>query len=317
MGTGTATDNLIVGGAGADTLIGLGGDDRLEGGSGADTFRGVAGGDQFIGGDGTDTADYSSAAARVVVSIANSLASDDGDGGSDTFGGIENLTGSGFNDVLIGGSGVNVLTGGAGSDTLIGLAGDDVLVGGSGAPNQMQGGQGDDRYVMTSTDTLVEFAGEGIDVVETTLSAYTLRDNFENLTYTGAGSFTGGGNALNNVLTGAAGADTFTGRQGDDAIHGEGGADTVVMSGVRDDYTIQAGAGYVTIGDSVVGRDGIDTLYGIERIRFGDGEVLDLTAPAAPAAFAETLLHAHGAEPRPVDDVMLTLHDLGSAWNNF
>ena len=313
-GTGNADGNLIVGGAAGDVLIGLAGADRLEGGLGDDTLRGGAGADVLVGGGGIDTADYAAAAARVVVSIANSLTSDDGEGGSDTLTEIENAIGSAFNDVMIGGGGANTLSGGAGSDTLIGQGGDDVLIGGSGAPNQMQGGLGNDRYVMTTADTLIEFAGEGTDLVETTLAAYALRDNFENLTYTGGAAFTGTGNALNNVLTGAAGADTFTGRQGDDSIHGEGGIDTVIMSGLRADYTVQAGAGYVTIGDSVVGRDGIDTLYGVERVRFSDGEILDLTPPAAPSALLEALFDAHAVQARPVD-VMLTLPDSGG-WND-
>ena len=317
-GAGSVDDNLIIGGASADTLGGMGGNDILQGGGGDDLLRGGTGVDQLSGGTGNDTADYSTAAARVVASIGNSMASNDGDGATDTFNSIENLTGSAFNDVLLGGSGSNVLTGGAGSDVLAGLAGDDVLIGGSGAPNQMQGGLGADRYVMTATgDTLIEFAGEGVDTVETTLSAYTLRDNFENLTYIGAGSIAGTGNAENNVLTGAAGADTFTGRGGDDTIHGAGGMDTVVMSGLRADYTVQAGAGYVIIGDSVAGRDGIDTLYGVERIRFSDGEILDVTPPGALPAALDVLFEAPpGLAPR-LDDVPLTLPDPGGDWSDF
>lgn len=316
-GTGSAQDNLIVGGAGNDILIGMGGDDRLEGGEGADTFRGGSANDQFIGGGGLDTADYSTAGARVVVSIANSRTSDDGDGGVDTFEGVENANGSAFNDVLIGNGGANVLSGGIGADTLAGLAGNDVLIGGGGAPNQMQGGLGDDRYVMTAAgDTLIELAGEGADTVETTVAAYVLRSHFENLTYTGAGAFTGTGNTQNNVLTGAAGADTFTGLQGDDTIYGNNGVDTVVMSGVRSDYTIQAGADYIAIGDSVVGRDGIDTLYGVERIRFSDGEILDVTPPAA-AAVPDVLLAAPRLPYGPSDDVFLTVPDHERGWSDF
>jgi len=314
-GTGGAQDNLIVGGSGNDVLIGMGGDDRLEGGEGADTFRGGLANDQFIGGGGLDSVDYSAAGARVVVSIANSRTSDDGDGGVDVFEGIENANGSAFNDVLLGNAGANVLSGGIGADTLAGLAGNDVLIGGNGAANQMQGGLGDDRYVMTANDTLVEFAGEGTDTVETALAAYTLRNHFENLTYTGAGAFTGTGNTQNNVLAGAAGADTFRGLQGDDTIRGNGGVDTVVMSGVRADYTIQAGADFITIGDSVVGRDGIDTLYGVERIRFSDGEIYDLTPSAAPA-IPESLLEAPRAPAGPIDDIFLTLPDSRAGWHD-
>lgn len=143
--------------------FGIGGDDVLVGGSGDDVLAGGAGDDSLQGGAGLDTADYSTAAAGVFVTLdqAQPSATNDGDGGVDTLFGIENLTGSAFNDVLLGNAGANVLTGGAGSDTLAGLAGNDVLIGGSGAANTLQGGLGDDRYVMTAAgDTLIEFAGE-------------------------------------------------------------------------------------------------------------------------------------------------------------
>lgn len=51
---------------------------------------------------GSDTADYSTAAAGVVVNIATG-ASNDGDGGVDT-NSIENVTGSAFADTLTGGA---------------------------------------------------------------------------------------------------------------------------------------------------------------------------------------------------------------------
>jgi hypothetical protein len=48
--------------------------------------------------------------------------------------------------------------------------------------------------------------GGGTDTVETVLSPYFVRAaNVENLTYTGSGAFTGGGNALDNLITGGGG----------------------------------------------------------------------------------------------------------------
>jgi len=258
-----------------------------------------------------DTVDYSDASGGVTIRLHTGNTIDGAWG--DTLLGIENATGSAFDDTIFGTAGANILAGGAGSDVLLGLAGDDVLMGGAGAPNTLQGGLGDDRYVVALVgDTLVEFSGEGNDTVETALTAYALRDHFENLTYTGTGAFTGSGNALANVLTGAAGADTFTGGQGADIIHGAEGVDTVVMAGLRADYAIAAEGDHFTITDSVAGRDGVDTLYGVERIRFSNGEILDLTAPAAPAAFLEALLDHHGPAVRPIDDVFLTVSD----WND-
>ena len=52
--------------------------------------------------------------------------------GSDTLIGIENLTGSSFNDALTGDGNANMLSGGAGNDTLDGGAGNDTLDGGAG-----------------------------------------------------------------------------------------------------------------------------------------------------------------------------------------
>ena len=46
--------------------------------------------------------------------------------------GIENLTGSDFDDVLLGDAGANTIDGGAGSDVLSGEGGSDVLIGGAG-----------------------------------------------------------------------------------------------------------------------------------------------------------------------------------------
>jgi len=128
--------------------IGTNADNSLTGGAGDDILVGGRGIDFLIGGDGVDTADYSGAAAGVTAQLNTGQASNDGDGGADTFTSIENLTGSAFNDVLLGDGGSNVLRGGAGYDVLIGLAGNDVIHGGAGAANELYGGEGDDRYVV-------------------------------------------------------------------------------------------------------------------------------------------------------------------------
>ena len=322
-GTGNASANRITGGDGADLLSGMGGDDILEGGDGPDTFRGGAGNDTFDGGGtGGDTADYTLAGAAVRVDLTKTQVLNDGDGGTDTLVSIENATGSAFDDVLIGNSGDNVLNGGLGRDTLIGGQGDDVLMGGSGVANTLQGGVGNDRYVVSAVgESIVEFADQGVDIVETALSAMTLAANIENLTYSGAGAFAGTGNASGNIITSGGGADTLSGRGGDDIISAGGGVDTVVMSGLQSDYAVNAGAGYHSISDSVAGRDGLDILYGVERIRFSDGTVMDLTAPPAPGPLAFEIPEALSREPAGLvartDDFALTLPDPWSPWNDF
>ena len=82
-------------------------------------------------------------------SIANDLYAD---AGHTTI--IENATGSGGTDILIGNEQNNVLTGNAGGDLLIGADGNDTLNGGSGN-DELMGGDGNDSLLGGSgTDTL-------------------------------------------------------------------------------------------------------------------------------------------------------------------
>jgi len=279
-------ENLVLTRAAGATAIGNADANLLTGGGGDDILSGRGGVDTLNGGGGADTASYAHAAAAVDVRLNAGAARNDGDGATDVLIGIENLTGSAFADLLIGAGGANVLTGGAGSDTLIGLGGNDVLIGGSGAPNQLQGGLGDDRYVVSAYDTVVEFSGEGTDTVETAFTTYALRANFENLTYTGAAGFSGTGNELANLITGGGGADVLRGAGGNDTLVGGGGEDVAVLSGVLADYAVSAEGGGYRVTDSVGGRDGIDLLSGVERVRFSDGTTALLSdlAAASPAA---------------------------------
>jgi Ca2+-binding RTX toxin-like protein len=86
----------------------------------------------LTGGAGVDTLSYEHAASGVTVSLATTAAQNTGGAGTDTVSGFENVTGSGFGDVLTGSSGDNVLVGLDGNDTLKGGGGADTLTGGAG-----------------------------------------------------------------------------------------------------------------------------------------------------------------------------------------
>jgi len=73
----------------------------------------------LFGDGGIDTASYATAAAGVVANLA-APAGNAGEAAGDTYGSIENLTGSGFADTLTGDAGANTLDGGAGNDILSG-----------------------------------------------------------------------------------------------------------------------------------------------------------------------------------------------------
>lgn len=93
-----------------------------------------------MGGDGVDTASFEASAAGVTVNLATGEASG-GDAEGDVLSNIENITGSGFADVLTGDGAANLLSGGAGNDTLIGGTGNDLITGDAGN-DTIDGGAG-------------------------------------------------------------------------------------------------------------------------------------------------------------------------------
>ncbi|MGQ0589000.1 MAG: calcium-binding protein [Sphingosinicella sp.] len=265
-GTGNELDNMITGGAGNDVLVGLGGNNS------------------FVGGAGIDLVDYSRASGAVFANLNSGMASANGFGGADSFSGIENLLGSAQADTLIGNALANRLEGGAGGDYLAGMGGDDILIGGAGAPNTLQGGTGNDLYVVSlANDTLIEFANEGIDTVETSLNRYRLLDHFENLTFTGSGNFVGIGNFLGNAISGGSGIDLLNGGEGSDTLRGGGAADVFMFN-------------------TALGVNNIDTIEdfapGIDEIRLDDFIFTALAPGALPAGAFATGASAAEADDR-------------------
>lgn len=240
-GTGNDGDNLINGNGGANSLTGGLGDDTLNGGGGADTLVGGAGDDLYsvdnagdvvieLADEGTDL---------VQASVSHTLSAY-----------VENLTltggaaidgtGNDLANIITGNGGANRLSGGIGADTLI-------------------GGAGDDTYVVDDIgDVVTEAAGQGTDKVETSLAAYTLGANLENLTHTGTGDFAGTGNDLDNVLTGGVGNDTLTGGDGADTLIGGTGDDSLA-GGEGDDTYIIDDAGDIVVEAAGEGTDTVET----------------------------------------------------------
>lgn len=247
---------------GDDTLFGQGGDDTLRGGEGDDIVAGGSGNDTLDGGEGFDTADYSDASSGVRVQLNTGIALNDGDGGTDTLIGFENVTGSAFDDLLIGDADANTLDGGQARDVLIGGDGDDTLIGGSGAANELYGGSGDDTYILDANDTIVELAGGGTDTVRASINIVNLAANVENLVFTGTGVFRGNGNASDNTITGGAGDDILFGGAGSDTLNGGAGFDTADFSQASSGVVARLDSGLV----SQDGDGGTDTLTSIEAL---------------------------------------------------
>jgi len=167
--------------------------------------------------------------------------------------GNDTLNGNGGDDILNGGNGNDTLNGGAGQDNLIGAAGNDRLNGGTGA-DVMAGGANNDIYVVDDAlDAVTELAGQGTDLVQTTLNAYTLGDNVEQLAFTtaGVGDFVGTGNGLANRIQSGAGNDTLDGGAGVDTMIGGLGNDTYIVDNPGDITTEASNAGVDTVRASV------------------------------------------------------------------
>ena len=190
---GSSFNDSLTGGAGNDQLSGRAGDDLLHGGAGNDSLWGDEGSDTLYGGAGNDMMQGGGDAD--VLHVAGGEGVDavyGGESGTDldwmelsdggtgqgvavTFGGwewgsysftgggsgqfweIEHVSGTAYDDTIIGagggalwlegGAGNDRITGGDGADTLSGGAGNDTLTGGLGA-DTLAGGSGNDSFVL-------------------------------------------------------------------------------------------------------------------------------------------------------------------------
>ena len=197
-------NNSIWGGAGNDRINGANGDDRLYGGAGNDLIDVANGNDYADGGDGVDALfwEYGGLLDAVVDLAAGRV--DYPRYGSDNWDIIlnfENVRSGDGNSQIFGTDGVNIVQGGFGSDLIDGRGGDDLLVGDIG--RHLEG------YHSTPFGYNDDVRG-------------------------GAGNDLIAGDLGNNVLTGGSGADTFVfdANGGDNRITDfEDGVDSVQLYG--------------------------------------------------------------------------------------
>jgi Ca2+-binding RTX toxin-like protein len=213
----------IVGAAGNDTLTGTAGDDTIQGLAGNDTLIGLAGADVLDGGDGIDTLSYATSNAAVNVNLTTRVVSG-GHAAGDVISNVENVTGSNYNDTIVGTTGANILVGGNGTDAIDGGAGADVIEGGAGA-DTLNGGHAIDTlsYATSNAAVNINLATNSANGGHATGDVIS---NFENIT----------GSNYYDVLTGTAGVNIINAGNGNDIIDGGAGADS-----------IDGGLGYDTI----------------------------------------------------------------------
>jgi Ca2+-binding RTX toxin-like protein len=284
--TWNVSDGVAYGLAGDDTLT-TSSTSRLEGGAGADTLIGI--------GPGITIAGYFNSPSGVTVNLALGTASG-GDAAGDSFTNIRGVDGSNHNDVLTGTNLTDRLSGGNGTDTIEGGAGADNLNGGVGTDGvsyassdagvtvnlitqTASGGhaQGDliasfeavagsehDDILTARADFSVALqtfigssivgnggndliqasegedflnGGNGIDTISYSTSTAGVTINLSNNTATGGYAFTDVISNFESVI-GSAFADTLSGTSGDNTLDGSGGVDSMTGGLGNDTYVL-------------------------------------------------------------------------------
>lgn len=278
--------DLMLGGAGADMILGDGGDDYLDGGLDNDYVAGGAGADALLGAEGDDVLDGDGepvGAASLGYVAPEFHGNDFLDGGA----GDDKLLGGGGDDELFGSEGADRLSGdnssldasfhgddyldgGAGTDTLVGEGGDDQLVGGSGddvlsgdatdlvgsshGKDYLDGGDGADLMFGDGGDDEL-FGGEQDDALwgdsDILAAQYHGHDYLD-------------GEGGNDQLVGSAGNDQLFGGADDDNLFGDDDAVAEALHG--DDYIDGEDGNDYLRGyggkDVLIGGSGDDTLIG-------------------------------------------------------
>lgn len=256
-------EDLIDGRGGDDELQGENDNDTLLGGAGIDTLEGGDGADSLDGGDDVDWAAYYSSDARVEINLSLGT----GNGGQatgDTLVNIENIFGSGFNDLLVGDAAANEFNGFGGVDNMNGRGGDDLLFGqedddliSGGSGNDTLGGDTENDRLAGNGGADEIYGGQGVDSMFGGVGNDFISGGTEGDSALGQGnSDTIFGDEGNDTLRGGSGNDSIDGGSDDDLIFGNGNNDTI--SGGSGDDTIQGASG----SDQLFGNEGNDTLTG-------------------------------------------------------
>jgi Ca2+-binding RTX toxin-like protein len=282
-------------------FIGSGDNDNMTGSAtGWEGWEGGAGNDTIDGGDGYDSLQYDGdrfegGLGAVTVNFITGTATD-GFGNTDTFFNIEEARGTQQNDTMTGGDlwvrlegrqGNDLLTGSSveGAE-LIGGDGNDTLIGISGF-NYFEPGQGNDSITGGADFDMIDYywndPANGITVTFTGAASGTTSNDGHGTSDTFTGIELIRGTNFGDVMTGAAGEQSFNGLGGVDTINGgagltdwidygdsenKGGSQGAIVNfatnSFRDTYGLLDvvsnienvwGSGW---GDSVTGANGID-----------------------------------------------------------
>ncbi|WP_374563902.1 calcium-binding protein [Ideonella sp.] len=244
--TGNALDNVLKDNGG--------GDDKLVGGAGNDVYELTTAGvtvSELVGGGTQDT-------VKQWFSSGGNLANE-----------VENLVLLGTAKTGKGNALANQLIGNDSDNTLTGLADNDTLFGGGGN-DKLIGGAGDDLYVFGTGDTITELANEGVDTVQSEISASlaALSTQVERLELTGSSAIDATGNDLDNELVGNDANNRLNGGAGVDRLEGGAGNDTYVVDSLSDVIVEGYGQGADSVESTI--SFSLDSLNEVENLVLKD-----------------------------------------------
>jgi len=311
---GNLGNDTLYGGDGVDTLMGGDGNDYLDGQAGADSMVGGAGNDTYVVDDVNDVVrEEANGGVDSVLAYVNYTLGDNVERVYAKVAGLT-LTGNADNNYIKGTNDGDVLYGGDGNDTIYGGdhdgGGGDVIHGGTGndsisiggsygsyvygeegndyfdlsrgtGSSWVYGGVGNDTYYVTNRyNAIVENAGEGTDLVKSTISWSLTSEaldpygiplvggEVENLQLLGTDDINGTGNELNNVITGNTGKNILDGGAGNDTLNAGDGDDELI--GGEGNDVLNGGAG----ADKMAGNAGND-VYTVDNVGDTVTELLD------------------------------------------
>jgi Ca2+-binding RTX toxin-like protein len=274
-----------------------------------DVLKSTAANEAIVGGEGIDKLIFEEGTKGVVVNLKKGTIVDSY-GKRDTVSGVEIVTGTSFNDRIVGSDDTDYLVGGGGDDYLHGGLGSDELYGGEGN-DKLYGGQGNDFLVGGKGSDYInggagfdtaDYSDEGGAGITVNLKAGTVIDTYgntdtlvsieriratdydDNLVGSNAANVfeAGGGNDHldggngNDTLLAGFGNDTVLGGNGNDILVGGRGADMLDGGKGKDtvDYSQDAGWRAVAVNLATgLGEDSwgdSDILTGIENVTGGD-----------------------------------------------
>ncbi|WP_353427884.1 hypothetical protein NHB34_01870 [Polynucleobacter sp. MWH-UH19D] len=255
-----------------DRVIGSRFDDTLMGNGGDNVFRGLDGNDTIDGGAGSDWISYSEAlitnnsatgsSAGITVDLSStkdangyiSVTVADGNellasAGTDKLKSIENITGTIYNDTLIGDAGEN---------TLQGYGGNNLLKGGSGSDTA------DYKWNNAGITATLNDAGINNDAVQngtvTSSAGNDVLYSIENLR----------GSEYADTITGNSGTNTIDGGAGNDTLDGGAGIDTLSYRSALGGVTVDLGDGTARTATGAAGTDVISRFENLIGSAYND-----------------------------------------------